>query len=112
MPATINGVKPADFVTYSEPNQKTVLRLAAPMLLFTAAETYFLLSEAALKNWYTAESASSLYEKGIRAAMQQSFRMRRRFSRTIAAQGILHLYQIITRAMQQAVRFLEDFYIP
>ncbi|SKC50548.1 SusD/RagB family nutrient-binding outer membrane lipoprotein [Ohtaekwangia koreensis] len=71
MPATINGVKPADFVTYSEPNQKTVLRLAAPMLLFTAAETYFLLSEAALKNWYTAESASALYEKGIRAAMQQ-----------------------------------------
>lgn len=71
MPATINGVKPADFVTYSEPNQKTLLRVAAPMLLFTAAESYFLLSEAALRNWYTGETADALYVKGIREAMQQ-----------------------------------------
>jgi len=70
MPATINGAKPANFITYSEPNPKTLLRLAAPVLLFTAAETYFLLSEAALRGWYAAETAAALYEKGIRAAMQ------------------------------------------
>ncbi len=68
---TINGVKPADFVTYSEPKQTTLLRLASPMLIFTVAETHFLLAEAALRNWYTAEPAEALYEKGIRAAMRQ-----------------------------------------
>jgi len=71
MPATINGQKPADFVTYSEPKQTTVLRLASPVLLFTVAETNFLLAEAALRNWYSGETAAALYEKGIRAAMQQ-----------------------------------------
>ncbi|HTE11519.1 MAG TPA: SusD/RagB family nutrient-binding outer membrane lipoprotein [Chitinophagaceae bacterium] len=71
LPATINGVKPADFGTYSEPKQSTVLRVDAPMLIFTAAESYFLLAEAALRNWYAAETASALYEKGVRAAMQQ-----------------------------------------
>ncbi|MFT3935597.1 MAG: SusD/RagB family nutrient-binding outer membrane lipoprotein [Chitinophagaceae bacterium] len=70
MPSNINGVKPADFVTYSEPKQSTILRVDAPMLIFTAAESYFLLAEAALKGWYSAESATSLYEKGVRAAMQ------------------------------------------
>jgi Starch-binding associating with outer membrane len=71
LPATINGVKPSDFGTYSEPKQNTVLRVDAPMLIFTAAESNFLLAEAALRNWYAAETASALYEKGIRAAMQQ-----------------------------------------
>ncbi|MEO5684813.1 MAG: SusD/RagB family nutrient-binding outer membrane lipoprotein [Chitinophagaceae bacterium] len=71
LPATINGVKPADFVTYSEPKQTTVLRVDAPMLIFTAAESYFLLSEAALRNWYTVETPAALYEKAVRAAMQQ-----------------------------------------
>lgn len=70
MPSNISGTKPANFVSFSEPNQKTVLRIAAPLLLFTNAESDFLLAEAALRNWYTAETASSLYEKGIRAAMQ------------------------------------------
>ncbi|MBA4054226.1 MAG: SusD/RagB family nutrient-binding outer membrane lipoprotein, partial [Marivirga sp.] len=68
---TINGVKPADFVTYSEPKQTTLLRVASSMLLFTAAESYFLLAEAAIRNWYTVEPAAVLYEKGIRAAMKQ-----------------------------------------
>lgn len=68
---TINGVKPADFVTYSEPKQTTLLRVASPMLLFTAAESYFLLAEAAVRNWYSAEPAAALHEKGIRAAMKQ-----------------------------------------
>ncbi|TDE17352.1 SusD/RagB family nutrient-binding outer membrane lipoprotein [Dyadobacter psychrotolerans] len=71
MPATINGTKPADFVTYSEPKQTTVLKVDAPLLLFTTAESNFLLAEAALKGWYTTETAASLYEKGVRAAMQQ-----------------------------------------
>lgn len=71
LPATINGVKPADFGTYSEPKQNTLLRVDAPMLIFTAAETNFLLAEAALRNWYAAETPAALYEKGIRAAMQQ-----------------------------------------
>jgi len=67
----INNVKPADFVTYSEPNPKTVLLLGSPRLVFTAAESYFLLSEAALRGWYTADNAASLYKKGIEAAMRQ-----------------------------------------
>ncbi len=71
LPATINGVKPADFGTYSEPKQNTLLRVDAPMLIFTAAETNFLLAEAALRNWYAVETPAALYEKGIRAAMQQ-----------------------------------------
>lgn len=71
LPADINGQRPNNFVTYSEPKQNTVLRLAAPLLVFTNAESYFLLSEAAVRGWYTTETASALYEKGIRAAMQQ-----------------------------------------
>ncbi len=71
MPSDINGVKPANFVTFSEPKQTTVLRVAAPLLLFTNAESDFLLAEAALRGWYTAETAASLYDKGIRAAMLQ-----------------------------------------
>lgn len=71
MPSNINGVKPSNFVTFSEPKQSTVLRVAAPLLLFTVAETNFLLAEAALRNWYSAETAAALHEKGIRAAMKQ-----------------------------------------
>ncbi|MET1056096.1 MAG: SusD/RagB family nutrient-binding outer membrane lipoprotein [Pedobacter sp.] len=65
------GSKPSDFVTYSEPNQLTILQLNSPYLLLTTAETNFLLAEAALRGWYTANSASTLYENGITAAMQQ-----------------------------------------
>ena len=71
MPATINGSKPTDFVTFSEPKQTTLLKVDAPLLLFTVAEANFLLAEAALKNWYNAETAESLYEAGIRESMQQ-----------------------------------------
>lgn len=71
MPSDINGTKPADFVTYSEPKQTTVLKVDAPLLIFTVAEADFLLAEAALRGWYTSETASALYEKGIRSAMQQ-----------------------------------------
>jgi hypothetical protein len=71
MPATINGTKPSDFVTYSEPRQSTVLKVDAPLLLFTVAESNFLLAEAALRGWYTTETATNLYETGIRASMKQ-----------------------------------------
>ena len=70
MLASLNA-KPADFVTYSEPNPKTILLLGSPRLVFTAAESYFLLAEAASRGWYTATSASSLYESGIAASMRQ-----------------------------------------
>lgn len=71
MPATINNVKPANFVTYSEPNPKTVLLMSSPRLVFTAAESYFLLAEAALRGWYSGATAASLYQNGIQAAMRQ-----------------------------------------
>lgn len=71
MPANINNVKPANFVTYSEPNPKTVLLLNSPRLVFTASESYFLLTEAALRGWYSGATASSLYQSGIQAALRQ-----------------------------------------
>lgn len=69
MPATLNA-KPGNFVTYSEPNQKTVLAAGGAKLIFTTAETNFLLAEAVLRGW-SAGNASTLYEAGIKAAMKQ-----------------------------------------
>ena len=71
MPATLANAKPADFVTYSEPNPKTLLLLGSPRLLFTAAESYYLMTEAALRGWYSGATASSLFQSGIQAAMRQ-----------------------------------------
>jgi hypothetical protein len=71
MPATLANAKPANFVTYSEPNPKTILLLNSPRLVFTAAESYFLMAEAALRGWYSGATASSLYESGIQAALRQ-----------------------------------------
>jgi Starch-binding associating with outer membrane len=65
------NTKPANFVDYSEPNPATVLLLGSPKLIFTAAESYFLLAEAALRGWYSGATASSLYQNGIAAAMRQ-----------------------------------------
>ncbi|SHM19995.1 SusD/RagB family nutrient-binding outer membrane lipoprotein [Mucilaginibacter sp. OK098] len=70
MSSSLN-TKPVDFVTYSEPNPKTILLLNSPRLVFTAAESYFLLSEAALRGWYSASTASALYQNGISASMRQ-----------------------------------------
>ncbi|RQO66426.1 SusD/RagB family nutrient-binding outer membrane lipoprotein [Pedobacter sp. KBW06] len=70
MPASLNS-KPANFVTFSEPNPNTVLRLNNDFLLLTNAETSFLLAEAALRGWYNGASASVMYENGIAAAMRQ-----------------------------------------
>ncbi len=71
MADNISGTKPSDFGSFSEPNPATILKLSAPLLLFTTAESDFLLAEAALRGWYTSETAAALYEKGVRAAMQQ-----------------------------------------
>ncbi|HMI61177.1 MAG TPA: SusD/RagB family nutrient-binding outer membrane lipoprotein [Puia sp.] len=71
MPSNINNVRPANFVTYSEPNPKTVLLLGSPQLIFTAAESYFLLTEAALRGWYSGATAASLYTNGVQAGLRQ-----------------------------------------
>jgi hypothetical protein len=70
MSADINNTKPADFGTYSEPNPKTVLQLGSNQLVFSAAESYFLLTEAALRGWYTGATAASLYTLGVQAALR------------------------------------------
>ena len=70
MPANFIN-KPADFVTYSEPNQKTILRLDAPMFMVTSAEMYFLLAEANIRGWYAGQTAATTFQKGIRAALKQ-----------------------------------------
>lgn len=70
MASNIPNKLPADFVTYSEPNPATVLGLGSPKLLFTAAESYFLMTEAALRGWYSGATAASLYTLGIQAAMR------------------------------------------
>ena len=71
MPSNINNVRPANFVTYSEPNPKTVLLLGSPQLIFTACESYFLLTEAALRGWYSGATAASLYTNGVQAGLRQ-----------------------------------------
>ncbi|MFB6454025.1 SusD/RagB family nutrient-binding outer membrane lipoprotein [Chitinophaga sp. Hz27] len=66
-----NGLdnKPADFVTYSEPNPNTILKYAAPLLLLTNAETNLLLSEAAARGWVSGDPAQ-YYKNGVTAAMR------------------------------------------
>jgi len=65
------NTKPANFITYSEPNPATLLLLGSPKLIFTVAESDFLLAEAALRGWYSGATASALYQGGIQAAMRQ-----------------------------------------
>ncbi|HTI91771.1 MAG TPA: SusD/RagB family nutrient-binding outer membrane lipoprotein [Puia sp.] len=71
MPQNLANQLPANFVTYSEPNPKTVLLLNAPRMLFTVAESNFLLAEAALRGWYSGATPASLYTTGVQAAMRQ-----------------------------------------
>ncbi|MCT4139845.1 SusD/RagB family nutrient-binding outer membrane lipoprotein [Elizabethkingia anophelis] len=58
---------PAEQATYSEPNQSTVLRMDAPMLLLGNVETQLYLAEASLRGWY-GEAARTLYEKAVKAS--------------------------------------------
>lgn len=64
------NTKPVDFDTYSEPSP-LVLNLAAPIVILGPAEANLLLSEAALRGWYTGSSAQTAYENAVRAAMTQ-----------------------------------------
>jgi hypothetical protein len=70
MPSNLTS-KPADFGTYSEPNQNTLLLKSAPMLLFTNAEANLLLAEAAARGWYPAETAADLFANGTSAGLRQ-----------------------------------------
>ena len=67
-----NGTKiaptPAEQATYSEPNQSTVFKYDAPIMVLSNAETNFLLAEAAARGWYAGETDQALYEKGVRAS--------------------------------------------
>jgi hypothetical protein len=67
-----NGTKvappAAEQATYSEPNQSTVFRYDAPLMILGNAETNLYLAEAALRGWYTGESDQNLYEKAVRAS--------------------------------------------
>ena len=71
MVATIPNTKPSDFVTYSEPNPATLLKLNAPMLILTNAEVNFYLAEAAVRGWYTGKTAAAAYDAGVKASMRQ-----------------------------------------
>lgn len=66
-----NGTKiaptPAEQAAYSEPNQSTVFRYDAPLVLISNAETNLYLAEAAARGWYAA-SDKDLYEKGVQAS--------------------------------------------
>jgi len=48
-----------------------ITRAEEPVVLFTSAETYFLLAEAALRGWNAGGSAKSFYEEGIRQSFSQ-----------------------------------------
>lgn len=66
-----NGTKiaptPTEQATYSEPNQSTVFKYDAPLVLISNAETNLYLAEAAARGWYAA-SDKDLYEKGVQAS--------------------------------------------
>lgn len=51
--------------TYSEPNQNTVMRLDAPLVVIGNAETNLYLAEAALRGWNSLGTAAQFYAKGV-----------------------------------------------
>jgi len=53
--------------TYSCPN----LSMSSSIPVFNAAESYFLMAEAALNGWISGDSAQSYYETGIKKSMEQ-----------------------------------------
>jgi hypothetical protein len=64
----INNIAKATYggSLYSKPN----FAANSPMLVFCAAETYFLKAEAALRGWISG-NAQSFYEQGIQTSMEQ-----------------------------------------
>lgn len=67
-----NGLKiaptPTEQATFSEPNQSTIFRFDAPLVILSNAETNLYLAEAAARGWYTAKTAANLYENGVKAS--------------------------------------------
>ncbi|MEH6306570.1 SusD/RagB family nutrient-binding outer membrane lipoprotein [Olivibacter sp. CPCC 100613] len=61
---------PSNFAVFSEPNPNTILRFDSPHLVLTNAEMYLLLTEAALRGWYSANPAET-YQAAVRAGMAQ-----------------------------------------
>ena len=57
--------------THSRPNHYTYGDWQAPTWVVTAAQTNFLLAEAAERGWISGKSASAFYEAGFRAACKQ-----------------------------------------
>jgi hypothetical protein len=69
----INGsinTKPTDFDTYSEPSLLYIDR-GSPIITMGPAESYLLLSEAAVRGWTVGITAEDAYNKAVRAAMAQ-----------------------------------------
>lgn len=66
-----NGLltKPADFITYSEPNPATILQYDAPFILMSAAEVNLLLAEASVRGWYEGDAAI-VFSEAIAASMR------------------------------------------
>lgn len=71
-----NGLKIAPSATeqgiYSEPNQKTVFRFDAPLVILSNAETNLYMAEAAARGWYTAQTDKDLYENGVKASFMNA----------------------------------------
>ncbi|KVV13242.1 SusD/RagB family nutrient-binding outer membrane lipoprotein [Flavobacterium sp. TAB 87] len=67
-----NGLKiaptPVEQATFSEPNQATVFKFDAPLVIISNVETHLYLAEAAARGWYTGETAQNLYENGVKAS--------------------------------------------
>ena len=55
--------------TFSEPNQNTVLKMDAPLIIISNAEIQLLLAEVALRGW-TTEDPTVLYSKAITSSLQ------------------------------------------
>lgn len=70
MPSGSLNTKPSDFDSYSEPSL-LYLNRASPIITIGPAEAYFLIAEAALRNWNVGINAEMAYNNGVRAAMQQ-----------------------------------------
>jgi hypothetical protein len=60
----------ASFYDYSQADRTRMVKNTAPMFLVTAAQTQLLLSEAIQRGWATG-NAAQVYQKGIRAHMEQ-----------------------------------------
>ncbi len=67
MPNGLLG-KPADFISYSEPNPATILQKSAPYVIMSGGEMNLLLAEAAARGWYAGD-ISAAFAAGITVSM-------------------------------------------